>query len=108
MAIFEKKYRFTSNRHSKRGLMSLLFGLISVISFFVANILTIRNMTSMATRMGGVGFIASIFGIVSLVLGLSATSEPDVFPILPRWGLCMGLAAVLLWGGIVYVGILGS
>ena len=106
MAIFEKKYRFTSNRHSRRGMLALIFGGISLVSFFLANVITIRNTEQMAERMGGAGFFATVFGIVGMVLGLISLKEEDVFPILPRIGFAVSLISVLLWGFLVYIGMM--
>ena len=106
MAIFEKKYRFTSNRHSRRGMLALIFGVISIVSFFLANVITIRNTEQMAERMGGAGLFATIFGIAGMVLGLISLKEEDVFPLLPRIGFAVSLISVLLWGLLVYVGMI--
>ena len=105
MALFEKRYRFTSNRHSKKGMMALIFGMMSLVSFFLANAITIMDAAGMASRMGGAGLFAAFFGMLGLVLGLMALQEDDVFPILPKAGFALSLIAVLLWGGLVYVGM---
>lgn len=105
MAIFEKRYVFTSNRHSKKGMMAFVFGMISLISFFLAAGISIAEEAKTA-RMGGAGFFAAIFGMVGLTLGVIALQESDVFPLMPRLGFAVSLIAVLLWGGVVYVGIL--
>ncbi len=106
MAIFDKKYRFTSNRHSLKGMMALIFGMISLISFFLAAMISIKNADEMADRMGGAGLFAFIFGMAGLITGIAAVNEPDVFPILPRVGFATALIAVLLWTGVVCAGVL--
>lgn len=107
MSIFEKKYRFTSNRHSRRGMMAFIFGMISLISFFLAAVISIRSEGGMTDRMGGAGLFALIFGLVGLVLGTMSLQEPDVFPILPRVGFGVSVTAVILWLAVVYIGIVG-
>ena len=106
MAIFDKKYRFTSNRHSMKGMMAFIFVMISLISFFLAAMVSIKNAAEMADRMGGAGLFAFIFGMTGLVLGIAALKEPDVFRILPRTGFAVALIAVLLWTGIICAGVL--
>lgn len=105
MAIFEKRYVFTSNRHSKKGMMAFVFGMISLISFFLAAGISIAEEAKTA-RMGGAGFFAAIFAFVGVILGLMALQESDVFPLLPRLGFAVSVIAFLLWVGVVYVGIL--
>ena len=107
MSIFEKRYIFTSNRHSKTGMMALMFGMMSLISFFLAVFFSIRNADEMVERMGGVGLLAMIFAFAGLVLGLMALSESDVFRILPRTGFAISVISLLLWSGVIFVGIFG-
>ena len=107
MSVFEKKYRFTSSRHSKKGMMALIFGMISLISLFLAVALTIRDAEGIGERMGGSGFFAFVFGMAGLLLGLAAMQENDVFQVMPRTGFSIALAAVLLWIGVVCAGIFG-
>ena len=105
MAIFEKRYVFTSNRHSKKGMMAFVFGMISLISFFLAAGISIAE-EAKTDRMGGVGFFASIYAFAGVILGVAALRENDVFPLLPRLGFVISVIAFLLWTGVVYVGIL--
>ncbi len=107
MAIFDKKYRFTSSRHSKRGLMALIFGMISFISFILANVISIRTKGGLTDRMGGVGLFALLFAFAGLISGLSALQEPDVFRILPRTAFAISLVSVILWFALIYIGIVG-
>ena len=106
MAIFDRKYRFTSSRHSLKGMMAFIFGMISLISFFLAAMITIKDTDDMGDRMGAAGLFAFIFGMTGLVLGIASLKEPDVFRILPRTGFTVALMAVLLWTGVVCAGVL--
>ena len=107
MALFEKRYRFTSNKHSTKGMMALFFGMMSLISFLLATVITIGNNAEIADRMGAAGFLAIIFSFIGLGLGSTALTEADVFPILPRLGFAVSLISLILWGGIIYVGFAG-
>ncbi len=107
MSLFSKKVIFTSNRHSKKGMMALILGLISLISFFFAAVITIGDKAGSATRMGGVGFVAMIISIASVVTGVVAVQERDVFPILPRAGVIICILSFRIWGGVIYFGAVG-
>lgn len=107
MALFEKRYRFTSNKHSTKGMMALFFGMMSLISFLLATVITIGNKAETADRMGAAGFLAIIFSFIGLGLGSTALTEADVFPILPRLGFAVSIISLILWGGIIYVGFAG-
>ena len=88
-------------------MMALMFGMMSLISFFLAVTFSIRNAAKMAARMGGVGLIAMIFALAGLVLGIMALRETDVFRILPRTGFAISLISLILWAGVIYIGIFG-
>ena len=107
MSLFEKRYTFTSNKRSKKGTMSAIFGLISLLSFILTVAITIGDREGMASRMGGAGFFAALFGLLSIALGIAAVREKDVFPLLPKIGLTLGIVSFLLWGGIIYAGHVG-
>ncbi|MBQ7584420.1 MAG: hypothetical protein IJT24_07390 [Lachnospiraceae bacterium] len=107
MSIFEKRYIFTSNRHSKPGMMALMFGMMSLISLFLAVGFSIKNAGENALRMGGAGFLAIIFALVGSVLGIMSLRESDVFPTLPKIGFGISLISLLLWIGVIYAGISG-
>lgn len=107
MGIFEKRYIFTSNRHSKTGMMAFMFGMMSLISFFLAVIFSIRDVERMASRMGGVGLIAMVFAVVGVVLGIMSLRETDVFRIMPRTAFAVSLISLLLWAGVIYIGAVG-
>ncbi len=85
--------------------MALVFGMISLISFFIATTVSVRTSAAMVDRMAGAGMFAFIFGTVGLMLGVSAIKEPDVFPILPKLGFAVALIAVLLWFAVLYLGV---
>ena len=106
MSIFEKRYIFTSNRHSKRGMMALIFGMMSLISF-LATTISIRNPGEMISRMGGVGLLAMILALTGLILGILALQEDNVFPMMPRAGFAVSLISIVLWGCVIYIGIVG-
>lgn len=107
MGIFDKRYIFTSNRHSKTGMMAFMFGMMSFISFFLAVMFSIRDVDKMAARMGGVGLIAMIFALVGVVLGVMSLRETDVFRIMPRTGFAVSLISLILWAGVIYIGAVG-
>ena len=107
MSIFEKRYIFTRNRHSKTGMMAFMFGMMALISFFLAVVFCIKDADAMASRMGGAGLLAMVFAFVGIVLGLKALSESDVFPMLPRVGFAVSVISMLLWASVIYIGITG-
>ena len=88
-------------------MMALIFGMMSLISFFLATAISIKNVSEMASRMGGVGLLSMILALAGLVLGILALRENDVFPLLPRSGFAISLISLIIWICVIYVGIVG-
>lgn len=88
-------------------MMAFMFGMMSLISFFLAVIFSIRDVERMASRMGGVGLIAMVFAVVGVVLGIMSLRETDVFRIMPRTAFAVSLISLLLWAGVIYIGAVG-
>ena len=87
--------------------MALIFGMMSLISFFLATAISIKNVSEMASRMGGVGLLSMILALAGLVLGILALRENDVFPLLPRGGFAISLISLIIWICVIYIGVVG-
>ena len=75
-------------------MMAFMFGMMALISFFLAVVFCIKDVDAMASRMGGAGLLAMVFAFV-------------VFPMLPRVGFAVSVISMLLWALVIYIGITG-
>ncbi len=105
--IGRRRYLFTINRESKRGIMASVLGVTALIAFIAAFTMTVRNNGTVSARFGTVGFVSFIFSIAGFILGIASLTEEDRFPLFPRLGFGSSLLALILWGGILYAGIAG-
>ena len=102
--IFRRKYLFTSNSRSEKGIMSTVCGLISIVSFFVTLYLVLKAGGNTGHRLGAVGFVACLFSLAGLILGIISLVERDTFRFFPRCGFIISFLSALAWGGIIYAG----
>ena len=106
--IFKRRnYIFTSKSRSRKGILSSVCGIISLVSFFISMMGVIRDGGQAAGRMGAVGFIACLFCVAGIVLGIMALTEKDKFMFFPRLGFTVSIISGIAWGGILYAGIAG-
>ncbi len=102
--IFKRRYLFTSNSRSDKGIIASVCGLISFISFSVTLYLVLKAGGNTGHRLGAVGFVACLFAVAGIILGIISLIEKDTFRFFPRFGLIVSIISLLAWGGIVYAG----
>ncbi len=107
--MFKKKrrYIFTSNSRSDKGIMASVCGLISMVSFILVMMIVLRAGGITGSRLGAVGFVSCLFSVAGIVLGIMSLVERDTFRFFPRLGFTVSLLSGICWGGVIYVGISG-
>lgn len=102
--IFKRKYLFTSNSRSDKGIIATVCALISLISFSITLYLVLKAGGNTGDRLGAVGFVACLFAVAGLVLGIISLVEKDTFRFFPRFGFALSVISLIAWGGIIYAG----
>jgi hypothetical protein len=100
------KYMFTDNRHPERGIMSAALGVIAVASLSVAVIFTFRDGGQAQMRYAAASFVAAIFSVVGLILGIMSRFERDIFKLFPNIGIILNAMAVIFVVTILVLGFL--
>ncbi len=102
--LFKRKYLFTSNSRSDKGIMSTVCSMISFVSFSAALYSVLKAGGCSSDRLGAVGFMACLFALAGLILGVISLAERDTFRFFPRFGFFMSLISIIAWGAVVYAG----
>jgi hypothetical protein len=98
------KYMFTDNRHPERGIMSTILGVISVTALVLAVLFTFREGGEASLKYAAAAFVAAIFSVVGLFLGIKSRFERDIFKLFPNLGIALNLLSIIF---IVFILILG-
>jgi len=101
----KRRIIFTDNKQSDRGIMSLILGVICVLSLLYSMIASLRLEGELSIRYGAALFMTLVFGIAGLALGIVARRDGTKFKLIPTVGIIVnGLVvfflAVLLWIGL--------
>ena len=99
-----KGYIFTSKDHSKKGIMSVILGILSIATFITAVYLSYQNGGESSARYGTAGLLASVFWAVGMVLGIWSVMEKDRFKLFPVLGIILNMIAVSILSLILYAG----
>ncbi len=103
----KRKYLFTSNSRSDRGVMASVCGSASLVSFIIVITIVLKAGGNHGGRLGAVGFVSCLFSVAGVILGGLSLTEKDRFPFFPRYGFAVSLLSLLLWGAVIYAGIAG-
>lgn len=89
------KYMFTDNRHPEKGIMSAALGCISVTTYVIAVLFTYNNGGEALLQYAAAAFVAAIFSVVGLVLGIMSRFEKDIFKFFPNVGIILNSLTVI-------------
>lgn len=89
------KYMFTDNRHPEKGIMSAALGVIAVASLAVSVFFTFRDGGQAQIRYAAAAFVAAVFAVVGLFLGIKSRFERDIFKLFPNIGITLNAIAVV-------------
>lgn len=101
---FRKGYIFTNKNHPKKGIMSFILGILSIVTFVIAVYLSYRNGGESSARYGTAGVLASAFMLVGLILGIISCMEKDRFKMFPILGIVLNCVAFFILSLILYAG----
>lgn len=101
---FRKGYIFTNKDHPKKGIMSFILGILSIVTYVTAVYLSYLGGGESSERYGAAGVLASVFMLVGLVLGISSLMEKDRFKLFPVLGIIFNVIAFLILSLILYAG----
>ncbi len=106
--IFRKhsgRYIFTDKRHPWEGGLSVLLGVLSIISIVLAVQGTYRLGGAVDGRYAVAVILSLLYAIAGLVMGIYARTRKDIFLLFPVLGIIINVAAMLAVAGILYLGL---
>ncbi len=101
----KRNYIFTNRKHTDVAIMSLILGIISVISTIAAVYLSFRRQMEGLIGYGASCLLAAVFALVGLILALTQLRQKDCFRVLPIVGIVLNLIVLVAIGLMVYWGI---
>lgn len=97
-------YKFTNKSHSKKAVMSTVFGVLSGVSLIVVIYLSYLKGGEVPVNYGIAGILILLFAIVGIVLGVLAAQEREGFRFFAWLGIGLNLAVMAGISGILYAG----
>jgi hypothetical protein len=89
------RFMFTDNRHPEKGIMSAALGAISVATLVCGVFFSYKNGGQALMQYAAGAFLAAIFSVTGLVLGIMSKFEKDIFKLFPNLGIIFNSVAVV-------------
>ena len=99
-----RHYIFTKRKDSEQAILSTILGVISLGSLAAVVYLSYLKGGVVPISYGLTGFLAAVFSVVGLVLGVLAVQEKEVFKLFPILGIVLNLIALLILMFLVQLG----
>ena len=100
----KKNYIFTNKRHSDKAIMSTILGIISLVSLGIVVYLSYTQGGVMHGGYGVTGFLATVYSLVGLVLGIFTLRDKNVYRVFPLLGTILNIAALAGISFLLYFG----
>lgn len=100
-------YKFTNKEHPKRGIVSTILGIISLVAIVTAVYLTFCNKGTAFSGYGAGIFLALLFSLTGLTCGILSRMERDMYYIFPTIGIVTNSLALSAISFMLYAGAYG-
>lgn len=106
MIIRKSSIKFKGRVHSKKGIISMLLGLISLITFVVISYISGKNQGNGGIELGVVGLLCAASSVFGFTLSIKSFREKDIYLTAPIIGIGVNGIMVIVFFSLYIVGIL--
>lgn len=100
----KKNYIFTNKKNSKRAIMAVVLGVISLASLGIVVFMSGLYGGSAKVSYGFTGLFATAFSLTGLLLGVVTVQNKDYYRLFPVLGILLNLLALGAVSLILYAG----
>jgi len=99
-----RKYIFTKRDNAKKGIMSTVLGIISIITLILIVYFSFLRNGEVPERYAATMLIIAIFSLTGIILGIIGLFEKEKYHLFPRIGVLLNTIAAGIIGFIIYSG----
>lgn len=97
---------FSNKSQSTRGIISVIFGGISLVMFVLLPILSSRSGGNGGMLLGGLGVCAFFMSVSGLILGIQSMKEEEIYYTLPVCGVALSSITLFLYLLLYGIGLI--
>lgn len=99
-----KGFIFTNKKHTQRGIMSTILGILASVTLGVAVYQSYLDKGMPSDKYGAAALLAIIFMLAGMVLGLWSTTEKEKFRLFTVLGIFVNILAFGMLSLILFAG----
>lgn len=103
----ESGFIFTNKKHSEKSIMSTVLGALGFITLLLIIIFSYNKAGENVGAYGLTCFLAFIYSIIGLILGILGKFEKESFYIFSYIGIGLSILDLFIISGILYAGAYG-
>lgn len=100
-----KGFIFTNKKHSERAIMSVVLGVISLVSLICVVAFSSGREGGAPAGYGITGVLALLFSLIGVCLGIVTVKNKEYYRVFPIMGTVLNLVVLVFLGIILYLGI---
>lgn len=100
-------YKFTNLKHPEKGIMSVILGVIALVSMVLTIFIPYLTRSQVLLRYALVDVIALIMAIIGEGLGVVSHYERDTYQLFPNVGMVLNGGTIIFAIYIIYAGLYG-
>lgn len=100
----KNSYMFTSKRHTQKGIMSTILGVISLVTLAYTVVMSYFRAGNVPRQYGVAAMLVMVYAFVGIVLGVVSKTEKDKFYLFAYLGIALNVLALAAISVILYAG----
>lgn len=97
--------KFQGRNHSKKGILSLLLGILTIAAFIVVSVLSGVHQGNGTLILGIVGIISFFLAVVGFWFGIKSFREKDIFYVAPFVGIGSNGIMIIVFFCLYIIGL---
>ncbi len=103
--VKKRMYSFAEKKHSQRGLVSSVFGGISLVIFLALAYVAYYMNGQGGAYLGSIGLTGVLFSLMGLFLGLLSFGEENTFHFFSKLGSILNGCVLAVWIFVILIGV---
>lgn len=100
----KNSYIFTNKKHTARGIMGSILGVISLVTLGYSIVISYWNRGDVPVQYGVAVFLAMIFAFAGVILGVVSKTERDRYYFFSYLSIVLNVLALAMVSMILYAG----
>ena len=100
----KNSYMFTNKQHTRKGIMSTILGVISLVTLGYAIVMSYLKSGNIPRQNGASAMLVMFFAFAGVVRGVVSKTERDKFYLFTYLGIALNFLALAVISVILYAG----